>query len=793
MASKKSDLNARRKSPNPRPRPPADAPVLSVSWPGSPRALRGGTDADTEEITRQAPWWNYALLQRERWSGTDARRALSVAQQSRATRVWNRLFAREGELRPETPTEEAPMAEIAIRFSEEPLHWQYRNMPWEFVMSSFIRANRPHELRDRYRLPVIRRLERKDKEGKAPTLPARVGDWRVLVVLSAPGFISREYHLKSELECVKSRLNGATVEHLWTPTFQDIKELVANFKPHIVHFAGCDTHQARALAEGADLTAKESELVLTQLIESEPAPGWNESDEPDGYALRAADSPMHGDSARIECVNYMRLPDLFAGHRPALVCWNLYHSGNRIAAMTVGLGRAGASIGFQDFIDDELAEEYLDEFYLGLVENKGLIGRAHVRGLKSLWRQPDGIRGAGIVMWTEASRLDEFKGLKTDDVALQPTLRKAYDGKVDASKYHVYVSLPPGLNYAQLHQKQYPFERFRIFIEKPMTLRNVNVEVRLNGEDRELVYRKQFDLEAPFADLRNEIEFPLTSPLARSCGESVLTTLYVKLSFGEQVLLSKTYSTRLLPADQWRFSERSAFTLASFVFPRDPAVETLVLQAQKYVRVLRDDALAGFEGYQADSNDAVDLQVRAMWYALVHEYRLGYINPPPAYSKDADSQRLRTPTMVLKGGWGTCIDLALLLAAAFELVDIYSVIVVLKTHAFVGYWRNPEAHGRFLEMSDSVDSEQKWTFLPRRPVNGMFLTTSIKEIHHHVESGDLVLMEATLLTTMGSFDDAVTQGQEHLNDPQEFDYMIDLMSARTSQVTPLPLNFALGT
>lgn len=790
MVRKKTDVSARRKPLAPTSKKQrATAQVLTVGWPGKPQALTGGTDAHSEEITRQAPWWNYALLQRDRWAGTEV---LSVAQQSSATRLWNHLFAPEGIAWPEMPAPDAPVAEIAIRFSEESTHWQYRNMPWEFVLGSVIRAHRPHELRERFRLPVIRRLERTERAGAPPpTLPTRVNQWRVLVVLSAPGFISRAYQMESEQKCIEAALVGAHVEPLWTPTFKEVEQKIADFKPHIVHFAGCDTHQARTLAERTDLTIRESELMMAQLLESEPAPGWNESNEPDGYALLAESAPMmHGDEARIECVNYLRLPGLFVRHRPALVCWNLYHSGNRIAAMTVGLGHAGASVGFQDFIDDELAEEYFDEFYRGLADNKGRIGQAHVRGLKSLWRLTDSTRGAGIVVWTETSRLDEFKGLKTDSKALQPTQREAHAGKLPPKKFNVYIKVPSGLNYAQLHQKQCPFERFRIFVDKPLKLADINVEVRLNGEDRELVYRQQFNLESPFIDLSREIEFPLTSPLARSCGESVLTTLYVKLSLGQQVLFSNTYPTRLLPADQWRFSERSAHTLASFIFPRDPAVETLVLQAQKFVRVLRDDAMAGFEGYQAGSNEAVDLQVRALWYAVQHEYRLGYINPPPAYSKDADSQRLRTPTMVLKGGWGTCIDLALLLAAAFELVDIYSVVVVLKAHAFVGYWRNPEGHSRFLEMSDGVDSDEKWTFLPRRPVNGMFLSTSVKEIRHYVDSGDLVLLEATLLTTMGGFDDAATMGQEHLDDPQQFDYMIDLMSARAAQVTPLPLNFA---
>lgn len=762
--------------------------VMTVGWPGSPDALRGGASKDGKEVKRQAPWWNYALLNRERWRDTEV---LNVAQQTRAVLMWDRLFLpRNAEPRP-MPGLDTRIAEVSIRYVSEDKNWQYRVMPWEFVLNSAIRAHHPHELSDVYRLPVIRRLDISDtgRSTAAPALPA--SRWKVLVVLSAPGFISRKYTLKSELEGIRAHLPDADVQEIWTPRYRELQARIAEYKPDIVHFAGCDTHQARALAESDEWTAKESEVILAQLCDCVPDPK-DGMEEVDGYAMLHEDSDlMHGTNARIDCVSYMRLSKLFDKHHPALVCWNLYHSGNRIAAMTVGEGQAGASIGFQDFIDDELAEEYFKEFYIGLAASKGRVAVAHVRALNGLWRLQGGLRGAGIVLWTCASRLSEFDGSDLETKSLEPTRNSEFLGKAlppGICQFH--ISVPAGLNYAQLHQKQYPFENFRIFLKNPLILNNVNIEVRLNGEDRELVYRKQFDLQAPFVDLRSEIEFPLTSPLARSCGESVVTTLYVKLSHGDQLLLSETYSTRLLPADQWRFSAQSAHTLASFIFPRDPEIEALVLKAQKYVRVLRDDATAGFEGYQASSPEAVDLQVRALWSTLLHEYRLGYINPPPAYSKNTDSQRLRTPTMVLKGGWGTCIDLALLLAAALELVDIQPVIMVLKAHAFVGYWRSIEGRDRFLEMTDSADAGEKWTFLPRRPVYGMFLSTSLREIQHYIDTGELVTLEATLLTMMGGFDEAIAHGQNNLNDPQDFDYMIDLMSARTSQITPLPLNFA---
>src|SRR6185503_1914918 len=76
-----------------------------------------------------------------------------------------------------------------------------------------------------------------------------------------------------------------------------------------------------------------------------------------------------------------------------------------------------------------------------------------------------------------------------------------------------------------------------------------------------------------------------------------------------------------------------------------------------------------------------------------------------SYSTEMDSQRLRTPSMIVKDRSGTCIDLALLLAACFELVDIYPVLFLLKDHAFPGYWRQDGFQQKFIEVSDEAVDE----------------------------------------------------------------------------------------
>ena len=97
------------------------------------------------------------------------------------------------------------------------------------------------------------------------------------------------------------------------------------------------------------------------------------------------------------------------------------------------------------------------------------------------------------------------------------------------------------------------------------------------------------------------------------------------------------------------------------------------------------------EGDPAEVCESVDLQVRAIWSALMLDFPLAYINPPPTFTDK--SQRIRTPSDTIAGRRGTCIDLAVLLAACLEYVDIHPVIVLLLGHAFPAYWR----HSDYLE------------------------------------------------------------------------------------------------
>ena len=246
--------------------------------------------------------------------------------------------------------------------------------------------------------------------------------------------------------------------------------------------------------------------------------------------------------------------------------------------------------------------------------------------------------------------------------------------------------------------------------------------------------------------------------------------------------------------------------LPSFVLPRDPAVVRAVSQSQRYNRVLRDDPTAGFEGYQCVPDGAVpadghideemlrgvDRQVEAIWATLLHDWQLAYINPPPSYSKQLDSQRLRMPSTVLAERAGTCIDLALLFAACLELVDIYPVVFLLEGHALPGWWRHSSFRDSYMQMTGNYSGAVQADASGSSAANAQAVPwhagrASWGEVRDLIRQRKLVPIETVRLTEHCGFIEAIEAGVDALCDRADYDSMLDIITARQRQITPLPL------
>jgi hypothetical protein len=284
----------------------------------------------------------------------------------------------------------------------------------------------------------------------------------------------------------------------------------------------------------------------------------------------------------------------------------------------------------------------------------------------------------------------------------------------------------------------------------------------------------------------------------------VQTTIYVKVAWDGRVACETTQPVTLLPVDEWFDDSVNNPWLPSFILPRDPAITRIVNSARSHLVTLMDNPAASFDGYQtveadpSDEGESVDLQVQAIWTALVQDYRLLYVNPPPAYTYR--NQRLRTPSEILQTRSGTCIDLALLLASCLEYIDIYPVMVLLSGHAFVGYWRTNAFHDAFCRVAEvprnaSVDVGAYSALSPIPLVDSYawrVASPQFSEIRSCLVGERLRFLEATGLCFNYSFAESLDEGSANLKSREEFDSLLDVALARraTPPVTPLPMLYA---
>lgn len=645
--------------------------------------------------------------------------------------------------------------EVAIPSSSEE-SWAGSVMPWEFVLRM---ATATPELL------IWRHLKSGGAKKRAPAGPKSL-----LFVENNPAPFN-QFSFDGEYALLRGSFQAANaVRREASPSLdQMLTQLEQGVD--VLHWSGMDTHQGNAILRAGNGAATSDTRVRDGLVFA--------SCEQGSYAMVSA-----GDLAqRIGALK----------KKPTVVAVNAYYSAARICPWLVARG-VRVAVGFQNIVDDALAERFFAAFY------------QHWRGTNQLleayaaaWRMAAAGTpwAAGIVLWTDAT-LQMGGAAKARPKALK-VLKIA--GGVDRPLL-AEVRPRDSVNYARLQNGQGLFERFEILKFTPDCANGVRVEVSLHTDSEPFAYETVIDMGPAdvCVDLNQRVTVPLTSRLARSLRESVISSLRVRVTYDGYALHTETHRVKLLAVNEWSFDrEDDSDWLASFVLPLDPAVLRTVDLAQKYLVALRDDGSAGFDGYQSTDDQAenpdegIDQQVRAIWSALAFELCPAYINPPPVFQ--AASQRLRTPSDVLDGRRGTCIDLALLLAACLEYVEIYPVIFVLSDHAFPGYWRSEADYAAYEEWLDGEGTGEGesgsvgdlGSLADKMENVAERRKRELAQIQQWVAEGALVPLETVWLTQRRGFADAVDEGHQSIAECRNFEVMVDIVSARAMGITPLPV------
>ena len=233
-----------------------------------------------------------------------------------------------------------------------------------------------------------------------------------------------------------------------------------------------------------------------------------------------------------------------------------------------------------------------------------------------------------------------------------------------------------------------------------------------------------------------------------------------------EILAEREFAVEAMARNQWGGAGVAPELLAVFVQPNDPAVDRLLKAA---AAVLRAAGLPdGLNGYESKSRSRSYELASAIWSAVV-EMGITYALPPANF--EISGQKVRSPSIIRDGGLATCIDTALLFAAALEQAGLDPLIVLVKEHAFAGVWLQP----------------QKFPAL---------LTEDASELRKALASKEMVVFETTLATGAAPAGFARAKAEaERLLDPAldgDFVFALDVRRARMQRLRPLALPSSPG-
>lgn len=247
---------------------------------------------------------------------------------------------------------------------------------------------------------------------------------------------------------------------------------------------------------------------------------------------------------------------------------------------------------------------------------------------------------------------------------------------------------------------------------------------------------------------------------ARALGnrtEAEKSEIRVEVRSGAE-LESKSFPIELLPFDQWPGSEIYPELLAAFCTPNHPQIALLLAEAREPLKRVRgSDAL---DGYQSGSRQ-IAAQIAEACFNSVRARGLGYINPPASF--DRAGQRVRLVDRICREGFGSCLDLSLLLASMWEQAGLHPLILLLEDHAIPAVWTHEVQ-------------------LPEPAID------DVAHIRNLIELGEVVPVESTMLTVTGStFAGAVDAAKKRLGSAGASFCAVDILASRKRGVHPLPL------
>ncbi|WP_158453649.1 DUF3320 domain-containing protein [Paenibacillus beijingensis] len=293
-----------------------------------------------------------------------------------------------------------------------------------------------------------------------------------------------------------------------------------------------------------------------------------------------------------------------------------------------------------------------------------------------------------------------------------------------------------------------------------------NVTVTLTAEpDFAFEWSKTYDVlpAGHPADL-GTIDVHMSASYLGGLSERVSGTMTLTVMQGETPLLQERQPITVLTFDEWSGLAVLPELAAAFVMPNHPQVAQIVREAADNLGKWSGNP--SFTAYQSKDPNRVRMQAAAI-YAALQNRGISYNVAPPSFEKIG--QRVRLPEAVFAQRMGNCLDLSLLYAACMEAVGLHPLLIFTEGHAFAGVWLVEET------FSESVQDDI--SLLTKRIASGV---------------NEICVIESTAFVqgTGATFDDAVLRAESKLQNPDQFDCVVDVRRARGGSIRPLPLRTA---
>lgn len=242
--------------------------------------------------------------------------------------------------------------------------------------------------------------------------------------------------------------------------------------------------------------------------------------------------------------------------------------------------------------------------------------------------------------------------------------------------------------------------------------------------------------------------------------ENVRAGINVRLRSATVILAEQHCPVELLAPNEWGGAGSMAELLPAFCTPNDPAVDKVLKLASDALR--RAGRPDGIDGYEAKSRGRA-WELASAIYSAICGLRLSYAIPPASFEERG--QKIRTPSQILAGGVATCLDTALLFAAAIEQAGLNPILVLVEGHAFCGAWLQPQQFAQVLVDDSST-------------------------VRKRVDLNELVVFETTFATQAQSpaFSQAVRDATRRLADDRKFVAAVDVRRARMQKLRPLSVS-----